>query len=156
MYSFYEENLIIASPSIYCSISPYKSLVGRLYLEGYIANDKDANKNIKARLTYLYYFYGEDNINLSFNDFINKRNVLQYKKTQDNCRWIPIIFFQDTEEQNKFREFVKKNINKFDYSKASEKYEYKIDLNWKNEDALINCCFHYWAYDLYWDCFKGK
>ena len=155
LYSFYEEDLTIAPPSQYFIETPYKSIIA-LYLEGYIANDKDANNNIKARLTYLYYFYGEDNINLSFNDFINKRNVLQYKKTYDSCRWIPIIFFQDTEEQNKFSKFVKENIDKFDYSKASEKYEYKIDFNWKNEGALINCCFHYWAYDLYWDCFKGK
>lgn len=156
LYNFYEENLIIASPNIYCSILPYKSLVGGLYLGGYIYNDNDANKNIKARLTYLYYVYGEDNINLSFNDFVNKRNILHYKKNNDSSKWIPIIFFQDTEEQNKFRDFVKDNIDKFDYSKSSKKYEDKIDLNWKNEDALINCCFHYWAYDLYWDCFKGK
>lgn len=155
LYDFYEENLTIASPTQYFIQSPYKSIIA-LYLEGYIANDKDASKNIKARLTYLYYLYGEENINLSFNDFINKRNVLHYKKTYDGSKWIPIIFFQDAEEQNKFSEFVKDNINKFDYSKASEKYKDKIDFDWKNEDALINCCFHYWAYDLYWDCFKGK
>lgn len=155
LYSFYEEDLTIAPPSQYFIETPYKSIIA-LYLGGYIYNDNDANKNIKARLTYLYYVYGEDNINLSFNDFVNKRNVLQYKKNNDSSKWIPIIFFQDTEEQNKFRDFVKDNIDKFDYSKSSKKYEDKIDLNWKNEDALINCCFHYWAYDLYWDCFKGK
>lgn len=155
LYSFHEENLTIAPPSQYFIQTPYKSIIA-LYLEGYIANDKDASKNIKARLTYLYYLYGEENINLSFNDFINKRNVLHYNKTYDNSKWIPIIFFQDEEEQNKFSEFVKDNINKFDYSKVSEKYEDKIDFNWNNEDAIINCCFHYWAYDLYWDCFKGK
>lgn len=153
LYIFYGEGLTIATPSL-CSLN-WRIDDMEIYLESYVCCDNDFINNINSRLTYFYYILdlNQTNEKISFDNFINKKSILKYRK--DFSRWIPIIFFKDQHEQNKFIEFAKIKIAKFNYLTIFKKYEYYLDKNWKNKDSLLHCCIHFWAYDLYWDCFKN-
>ena len=152
LYIFYGEILTITNtnPSIYGL--DYRIDNIEVYLESYICYDKDYVKNINSRLTYLY--RDRQYNKMSFDEFVNTKSVLKFQK--DYSRWIPIIFFKDQHEHNKFIEFTKAKLAEFNYSQILEKYEHQIDKNWKNKDSFLHCCIHFWAYDLYWDCFKNQ
>lgn len=153
LYSFFDEILTVATPSPY-HLGCIDNI--EVYLESYVHCDNDFSKNINSRLTYFNFYHnrqGGQCKKISFDDFINKRSVLSYKK--DCNRWIPIIFFKDQQEQSEFIKIIKEKLVKFDYLKILEKNKYQIDTRWRDKDSLLNCCIHFWAYDLYWDSFRG-
>lgn len=148
LYNFFGEILTIATPSPY-HLDYIDNI--EVYLESYICCDGNNKNNINSMLTY---FYRNNRYKkMSFYEFINKRNVLTYQKP-NLPNWIPIIFFKNQQEHSNFIEFVKQSLTRFDYSEILKKYKDKIDTRWGNQDSLLNCCIHFWAYDLYWDLFK--
>ena len=147
LYYFYNEKLTIATPSP-CYLGYIDKI--EVYLESYICYDRDFRNNINSRLTYFYQIIDCKQI-LPFDKFVNRSGILRYKKYP--IIWIPIIFFENQKEHKNFIDFAKTKLPEFDYQKVLKTYEYIIDKNWQNKDSLLNCCIHFWAYDLYWSAF---
>lgn len=143
--TFYQEGLSITIPN-----NLYFNDKKDLYLDGYVINDADStNIDIDSLLTYFFNF---KNKSMTYKEFVNQKKILTYEKP--SSEFIPLIFFKTYDEFKNFEEFLNKHIDKFNYELLKENQYYSLDFVVQNERAHRNCCFHYWAYDLYWDKFK--
>ena len=142
MIEFYDEGLIFPAP-----IPAFFDDRRDLYLDIYLTED---NKNFLLYPLLLRFF----------NDHLQKTRfdaprVLKSKK--DSYAWMPIIDFKTWESFEIFKSFLEENIEAFDLDKALNEYRLYLANTMHDERARKNCCFHYWAHDLYFQKYRyGK
>lgn len=141
--TFYEEGLSIMIPD-----NLFLDHDRRLYFDGYFV-EREEECSFGSLLTYFF-----NSKKLSYTDFVEKYRVLTYDKP--SYEWVPLIFFQNYEEVNQFKQFLKECIEDFDYEafKRDRLRFYSLDEKIQDEQEHRICCFHFWIYDLYWNSFK--
>lgn len=141
---FYQERLTIMMPN-----NLFFDREKDLYFDGYFIEDE--NRDFDTLLTY---FFNNKNKTMTYQDFVNTPKVLTYDKP--SSEFIPLIFFKNNDDFERFKSFIEERIDKFDYEILKDKY-YELDRRVLKERDHRNCCFHFWLYNLYYDefCFLG-